>query len=157
MALFQLHRRDWRKLSWLGMVSFAWLVNSVAIYLISLRSLAANNTLIAYWDNSFMPMPPWRDLSWLLGASFDMLVDPVGLSAVPVAFVSLLVGGMSLFCRNWSIGLALMLPTPLVLMSSGLGMYPFGGRLLLFVVPIVFLLIAEGLETTRLALVSIRP
>ena len=150
LALHRLVRRDWRRLSWIGVVFLAWLISLAAIYLLSLRFLIANHTLIEYWNSSFMPMPPWQELAWFPDAFLTMLKDPVGLSAVSVALLALLVGCFSLLWRNWVTGLALILPFLITLLASGLRAYPFGGRLLLFLAPLVFLLIAEGLERMRL-------
>lgn len=157
LALYLLARRDWRMLSWLGGVFVAWSASFVALYVFSLRALAANDTLIRYWGSSFMPMPPWRDPAWLPDAFLNMLEDPAGLSAVSIAMVAFFLGCLSLLLRRWPIAFALILPFALVLLASGLRKYPFSGRLMLFIVPLAFLLIADGIERTRMILLRINP
>jgi hypothetical protein len=47
--------------------------------------------------------------------------------------------------RRWQFGLTLLLPILLTLVASALQKYPFWGRLLLFLTPITFLLVAEAI------------
>jgi hypothetical protein len=157
LVLHHLANRDFGQLPWLGATFFAWLVSFLALYLVSLRFLASNNALTAYWGEAFMPMPPWRDLGWFADALSDLVEGPVGLANFPIAALTLLIGCLSLCSRRWQLGLVLALPFPLVLVASGLGKYPFGGRLLLFLVPLVLLLIAEGVEWIRLLTLKLHP
>ena len=154
LTLDVLMRKDRRKLSWfIGMV-LLWLINFSALYLISLRSLAANRSLIDYWRYSFMPMPPWHNPIWFKEAFFAMLQNPVGLTTVSIGTVIFFAGCISLLLRRWQFALILLLPFPMLLLASGFEKYPFGNRLLLFLVPLVFLLIAEGIERIHVILLK---
>ncbi len=157
LTLDLLMRRDWPKLSWLGGVLFFWLINFVVLYLISLRFLATNTILINYWRDSFMPVPPWHNIAWFHEAFSAMLTYPVGLTNVSIGIALLFVGCVSLFFRKWQLALILIMPFLTTLVASGLEKYPFSDRLLLFIVPIVFLLVAEGIERPRLILLKFNP
>jgi hypothetical protein len=157
LALHFWAQRDLRRLSWLGTISLLWLANLAILYFVSFRSMATHDALNRYWHTSFMPMPPWRDLSWFPAAIADMLRDPTGLSPVPIGATALLIGCWSLCTRNWQMGLILILPFPIVLLASGLELYPFSSRLLLFLVPIILLLVAEGIEWVRLVFLRVNP
>jgi len=59
--------------------------------------------------------------------------------------------------RRWQLALALTTPFALALIASGLKKYPFDGRLLLFAVPLVFFLLAEGIDRTERLLTIAAP
>jgi hypothetical protein len=56
----------------------------------------------------------------------------------------LAIGGTSLLRRSCRAGLLLVLPIALAVLASSLKQYPLHGRLILELVPALFLLIAEG-------------
>ena len=146
LLMDRLLKKDWRKVSWLGFVYLAWLVNFGGVYYVSLRLLAANSILVKFWQNYFMPVPPWRDLAWFPKTFSSALENPAGISFISIGAIAFLVGCLSLFSRRWQIALFLFLPFPAVLLASRLEKYPFGDRLLLFILPFAFMIIAEGLE-----------
>jgi hypothetical protein len=149
LALDQLIRPDRRRVNWLGITFLIWTVNFVILYFVSLRSLAANSALLDYWRNAFMPMPPWRGFAWILNAFPAMFENPVGLVGpltASIGMVVFLAGCISFFFKKRQLALFLIVPFPIVFLASGLQKYPFGDRLLLFIVPIVLLLIGEGIE-----------
>jgi len=96
-----------------------------------------------------MPMPPWNNWGWFSNTLQSSFQNPLGLSFVSVTSVLLLIGCISIFLRKWTIGLVLVLTIMTTLAASGIQKYPFSGRLILFLVPIIFLLIAEGVERIR--------
>src|SRR5262249_9142927 len=88
--------------------------------------------------------------------------SPVGLVAKDISLAG--IGALALFvgCRYLAAGrareLALLLsPLPFVLLASGLHKYPFGDRLVLFLVPSVLLLIAAGAEQVRARTAAVFP
>lgn len=142
--------RKAHRLADVGGLLVLWIANFAVLYFVSLRHLAANTALIDYWRTDFMPMPPWRKPSWFSSALSAIFRNPVGLSATSISVVAFSAGCLSLIFRRWQLGLALTASLLAALLASGLRKYPFGGRLLLFVVPAVDLLIAEGAERFRL-------
>ena len=161
LALDRLVERDWSRLIWLGAAFLVWLASFAILYFVSLRSLMTNTRLIDYWRGSFMPMPPWQNIIWFPKAFITMLESPAGVLTVSIgSFVFLLVfliGCFSLFFRNWQKAVILVIPFPVTLLASGLGKYPFGNRLLLFILPLAFLLVAEGMRRVLLVLRKIGP
>lgn len=150
-------KKDWGRLRKL-IIPFCMCGFSFAIiFYVSLRHVATNTELFNFWLQSFMPMPPWENLSWFPFAFKKILVNPCGLYVFPVAVSLLFVGYISLFLRKWNYGLIFLMPLLITLMASGLHKYPFFGRLLLFITPIIFLVIADGIEWIRMKLFAIRP
>lgn len=153
-------KKERRKLLWLGILLLAWIANIAILYLTSLRSLAANSALIDYWHQSFMPMPPWRDPAWFLNAFLEMFRNPVGLinrSTAIIGMIVSIVGLLSYFVYKRKYTIILLIPFLVVMLASGMQKYPFGDRLLLFIVPLVFLFIGEGIERIGLILLRVNP
>lgn len=153
-------KKERHKLLWLGTLLLAWIASSAILYFTSLRSLSSNTALIDYWHQSFMPMPPWRDLAWFPNVFLGMFMNPVGLVGKSTAIIGMIVsivGLVSIFLNKRKNTILLLIPFLVVLLVSGLQKYPFGDRLLLFIVPLVFLFIGEGIERISLILLKINP
>ncbi len=128
-----------------------WLVSFGACYLICLKQLGGNKYLTDYWTDHFMALPPKSlgDLSWVVDhliafcttpGGFGGLLVPLGGFAAVLALI-----GLREFARDrWPVAVALAIPVTLVMFASGLHKYPFGGRLLLFLVPLAVLAVATG-------------
>jgi hypothetical protein len=61
-----------------------------------------------------------------------------------IAAALVLIGVIAMWRDEWPVVVALVGPALLTLLASGLGKYPFAGRLLLFLVPPMLLLVARG-------------
>jgi hypothetical protein len=150
--LLRLFTEGWRESRATCVVFCTWGLSFTILYLVSLRHLADNSVLIDYWREGFMPLLPWQDIAWFPRTFVAMMNDPVGMPSVPLAIIAFLlgiIGAVSLFARRWTLAVMLVAPFPIVLLASGLKRYPFSDRLLLFTLPFLFLLIAEGAERIR--------
>jgi hypothetical protein len=81
-----------------------------------------------------------------------MLSDP---ATIPVNLITvglLILGVISLTLKRWQSMLILLTPFVMVLIASASGKYPFSGRLILFLIPFLFLFIAEGIDRFRMVL-----
>jgi hypothetical protein len=76
-----------------------------------------------------------------------MFKFPVGLSVYELflALLSLITGGIVIYKKCRAVLAMLVLPILFTLIASGFHVYPFEGRLLLFMTPLLILLIAEGI------------
>ncbi|MFN8484380.1 MAG: glycosyltransferase family 39 protein [Anaerolineae bacterium] len=145
LALFALSRKDWRWLAYLLATVAVWGLAFLAIYVVSLRTLAANTFLTSFWQDNFLPMPFWQHLDWVGPAFLGLVANPGGL---PATFGLLLaaVGAGWLLWRRWPVGLMLTLPWLATLAASAAQKYPFGDRLALFLLPSLYLLVGGGIE-----------
>jgi hypothetical protein len=133
-------------------VGLAYSMNLAVIYFINLRYLESNDALIDYWGAAFAPLPPWSDLSWyyhaLVGLLRELEVSPIGAILAGLLFA----GTLSFGVRRWQLMSALLAPFLLTLLASAFRKYPFKERLLLFLFPLLFLLITEGVKAVRTTL-----
>ncbi len=148
-------RRDWKKMSGLVGMSLLWAASFAVCYSVSHRILSKEQFIWNWWDFAFLPIPPrsLADLSrdfWQVINIFNSpawVVTPLGVLASAFLAMGLyLIGSLSLGLR-WRGGLYLLVaPLLFTLAASALHQYPFHGRLLLFLVPTIHLLVAEGAE-----------
>jgi hypothetical protein len=146
MALFCFVEKQWARLGSLMIAFSMWAFSLVVCYLISLRHLSADATLLNYWSSSF---PPSRLLSvaaveWLVSTCFAIFKSPVGLELSGLAAFIFLVGFVSMSSNKKHTLLLLMSPVPFTFIAAAFHKYPFSGRLLLFLAPALLLVIAEG-------------
>lgn len=120
-------------------------------YLVSLRGLIRDQPLLDYWSGSFAPFPPHSpaQFQWYLDSLFGMFSDPAGLTFTGIATVAGIMGIRELSRNQHWKALVLALPIAFALLGSAVHRYPFRGRLLLFAVPSMLLLIAAGLDAIR--------
>jgi hypothetical protein len=156
LLLDRLLARDSRTaLIWL-MIGMGWLANFLVSFQRSRALLSPYTTMYLFWDFAFLPIRPplsQDNLRKAGGILLELFVNPLNLVApfwprvtVLVPLLLLALGGGSWLRRSGRTGLLLVLPIALAGLASGLKQYPLHGRLILELVPALFLLIAEGTE-----------
>jgi hypothetical protein len=132
---------------WLAAIIAAWLASFAAFYTSSLSSLLENAPLTGYWawNDAFLPSPFTRtglevDAS-ILTRAFE---DPGGFAPMSGSILLFSVGFLELLYRRDS-KLTLVLPLALTAVLSALRLYPLLGRLILFAVPLMVLIVVQGL------------
>jgi hypothetical protein len=134
----------------LGVVGM-WLTSFGVCYVLFLRHLEMNQFLLDYWAGTFMPLPPTTpgDFAWLADHFLRFFEKPGGLNSTEfatggLAAVCYLVAALALARSDWRMLVALAGPLLLALAASGLQKYPFAGRLLMFAVPAMILMVGYG-------------
>jgi len=146
-------RRDWKSAQRALLVSMVWAASFAGCFAVSHAILTKGQFIWIWWDFAFLPLPPHsavdleRDF-WQIVNVFNSPADVLTpLGVLPSAFLALglfLTGALALG-RSWPGGLYLVAsPLLFALVASALRQYPFHGRLLIFLVPMVHLLVAEG-------------
>lgn len=151
-------QREWSKIYKYIAVYLIWLASFVTFYIVSIQELSNNAALQKSWDsnhNSFMPLPPLSltDLKWYPQTFFEIFNYPLGLYLTGIAALAFIIGCQSLFNSNKQKFYLLISPLFVTLLASGLHKYPVKGQLLLFIIPSMLIIIAEGtqqiIEKTR--------
>ena len=153
----RLMARDWRSaLAWC-LVGATWVASFAGVHAVAMVQLGPSGMMWQFWGFAFPPFPGsvW-DASWVFRRLAYFFVNPLHFTApfgplwssLP-AVVSCLVG-VVVFARSRRDDLALLLlPVGFALAASCLKLYPFHGRLVLFLTPAFLLLIASGLDRVR--------
>jgi hypothetical protein len=146
-------RRDVWGILRLAPLGLAWTASIAACYVVSHGILSKDRFIWDWWDFAFLPLPP-RSMAeleydfWHIVNVFDSPADvktPMGpISTAILASVLAIAGCVSLL-RRWPGGLYLVAaPVAFALAASALYLYPFHGRLLIFLVPSVHMLVCQG-------------
>ena len=101
----------------------------------------------------FPGLPPAGILSkggWLVGRPLTLFGFPGGLDHGGIPALCAIVGGVAVFRGDRRLLVTWVAPAGLALLAAVARVYPFEGRLVLFVVPALYLLVAEGAEEVRL-------
>jgi hypothetical protein len=148
LALFipAVRSRDTRNVWTLIGIALVWAVSLVVLYFLNLRQLASHQFFLDFWREGFMP----HDGSagrWLLYSLQTPFLDLLGLRIPYLVITALfLVGFIALIRRSPRFGLFLGIIFLLALAASWLELYPFAGRMLLFLTPTLILLLAGSLD-----------
>jgi len=124
----------------------AWLASFASCYVLFLRDLATNDYLVGYWAGSFLaPGDPVGSLKTVYYA----FRRPFGLEGEPWMLKGFAAGLFALGALRWlrydRPKLALVgLPFAFTLAAAALHKYPFAGRMVLFLTPFVYLLLASA-------------
>jgi len=117
------------------------------------QTFIARSTLVSsaqaakHWSEGFAPFPPtsWAELRWYPGKFFSFFDSPGGLSIPYLAGAIFILGIYALMKRKLHLQAILLFgPTVLAICASALGKYPSAGRLMLFAVPAMMVVVAVG-------------
>ncbi|HEU0299153.1 MAG TPA: glycosyltransferase family 39 protein, partial [Longimicrobium sp.] len=158
LAAAALRRRDARTFRSLAMVAGAWMASFAGSYALSRNALADAGYMRAFWRAGF---PSAADPLWLPRMALRLFREPLGVfgeDPTPMSLVATWAGavaftaGCAWMARNGrGPRLALLLaPAGMALAAAALRLYPFGadytsaGRVLLFLLPALAMVVAEG-------------
>lgn len=142
----------------LAAIALAWGVSVLLAHRLSSRMLGPATTMYVFWNFAFPPFPPTSlsDLGRTAGVLLETFVTPLNLvpRVLPYAFAVfagyLGVRGARRLARRDAAALAVLLaPAALALAAAAARRYPFHGRLILWLAPAFFALIAEGAAEFR--------
>lgn len=138
--------KNFKKLIIIGFLS----ISSFALHYIFIIRQLPKNHFYKFWANSFIPFPPLNlsDIKWYLSKTIEVLKNPLGFSVLyGLAFIFLLMGIYGFWIRKEKIYFNLLVfPLVVLILASVLQIYPINGRLVLFILPIVYILISEGMS-----------
>jgi hypothetical protein len=142
----------------------AWAVSFLACYVFVLRGTAGNDYLRTYWAGKFLTLPPTGpgDVAWVGHHFFELFANPGGFgnaefALAGVAGLCFLIGCVAWWREDRRLLIAVVGPLLLCLLASGLKMYPFAGRLMVFAVPLLILGVSRGLGVLSELLNTWRP
>ncbi|MBX6313929.1 MAG: hypothetical protein IRY99_13580 [Isosphaeraceae bacterium] len=139
-------------------VGLIWAVAWAASYSVVRIQLHPDTGMWVFWSFAFPPQPleVSTALIWAARRFLNLFVNPlsfpgpIGPYPGGLLALGLLVIGCGSLWRRDRLGLALlMLPMLLTLAAALVRLYPFHGRLILFLTPALLLLIAEGIDRLR--------
>lgn len=155
MFVFSLIRREWSRVGNLVTVYLLWLLSFAFCYFLFIRILTNNEYFLNAFsgEDMFMPLPPLSisDLKWYITRFFETFEETAGfsLSGIGIAASFFIIGCITASKEKKEKFFMLILPILFALLASGLRLFPFKHRTVLFFVPVMILLISEGVEYVR--------
>jgi hypothetical protein len=124
-----------------------WGLSFLVSYFVSLRYLTQYQPLLNYWGDSFAPplSMPLALLDWIIESFLDIFEYPVGLSLFGLGAFAYLTGAISLYSKHKPYLFSLLAPLLFALLAASFRKYPFAHRHLLFVMPMMIILMVEGI------------
>ena len=148
--------KAWRTVAVLSLLAVLWLVSFAALYFLVLREAGGNPALRSHWSPAFLPIPGVTAGGSLRGGAISM-VEWLGNTTLQTFEWSagIVLGGLAAFAvvvgvcvlyRHQRVRLFFLIsPIALSLAASALRLYPFADRMILFLVPLLFLLMGAGI------------
>lgn len=156
LGAFSLINKDWKAIGKLSISYSLWILSFIANYFYYIRPLQASFTveldeMLSVMENAYMPIPPKSiaDIKWFLELFFDVFNNPVAMTLTGISALAFLIGCIYLYTQNRRRFFLLLSPVFFALFAAALHEYPFKGRFIFFLLPIILIIIAEGAEYTR--------
>jgi len=140
-------QKQWTKTTYVGIFSLIWALCLGVYFYFSLQHIMKDDYLQRVWQGNFMPFDGGIGhlIQWFIVTMkrlFSRFLQlPAGLAGL------MFILGVISFFKHKRLGFSILLP-PLVLtlLMSGFRMYPFDGRTITFLLPVVILIIIEGAD-----------
>jgi hypothetical protein len=153
-------KKDHPSLGGLAGVFTLWILSFSVYYLLFMRPLKSNQYLLSFWGAGFMPVPTSVGAIKTWGSTLQSLLEFIGYPLQYTVFITALIAvSIADATRKRHLdSLSLVLTIVVTLVASVLHQYPLAvplsswlaesyGRLILFLVPLFYLLIVRGLQS----------
>jgi len=154
-------RRSLANLKHVAGIFAVWLISSTTLLTFEHRRVTPGlrSYMQTFWADWMLPAEfSWARLgAWIVRVTQDFLSDFLHLPKWPLLCLLLLVGTIFVFRSQASLGILLLAPILVTFMASMARSYPFRGRVVLFLVPNVLLLLTFGLLAVTRATARLRP
>lgn len=169
VSLWRLARqkRHAELLQYCGIIA-VWLLSFLGHFYCSAAGLLGNKALHAYWHAGFAPLDDGvlATVMWVGRTLFDYVeyalaletfepYEVLGRILTGLACLLAIIGAAALLRQRNSAALPLLLIPALAVAAATLGIVPFRGRLTLYLMPMVVLLIAAAVDDVRMKAPSI--
>jgi hypothetical protein len=123
----------------------AWAFSAILYYVLFLHNHPASVYMHEYWKDSFLPVAAAH--TFLVSAVKEIFAQTLGFGKYWIAGVLLAFSGTIFFLKEKRYLLVFLCCTPVVLhlIVSALHLYPFEGRLTIYLVPLWWILVSAGL------------
>lgn len=146
--------KDRTAIAGLMVVAGTWAASFAGVYWTTARHSAGSAALADFWHYAFAPFPPasaW-DVRRSIELFFSPFVNPMELSGAAIGAALAIFGLASLWRRDIRFAALCGLPILVTFAASAADAYPFATRLILFLMPFMTVLVAEGIATVQSAL-----
>jgi hypothetical protein len=141
-----------QNLGGLALAVCIWTAGIAAVSATSSYRLVGDARYVQYFTDVFAGFPPAGNLSgarWFVGKLLELFAFPGGLDRGGIPALCAVVGIVAIARRDRRLLVMWVAPGALTLLAAVARLYPVEGRLVLFIVPTIYLLVADGVEEIR--------
>ena len=148
MTYKKIEQKRWSGLPYL-LIPFVLIFGSfLLLYNFTLKDVVGSQQLKESWDEALWIEDPlsWKTIPWIVEVFLDSILSPGGLG-LPLLMAAIMGGGVAHFIKKDRMA-CLLLGMPVVLTSLAAlgGIFPFRGRVILFLMPAYYIFLAQGAE-----------
>lgn len=148
--------KEWARIKRMLFVFSFWFLSFLTVFFMYIRPLMRSfdfTNQYIYFEKikAFMPFPPmsFGDMRWYLDVLFRIMNDPAGFTLSGIAAFTFLLGCISFYSKQKKNFFILISPLFIALLLSSFHQYTFIDRTILFLVPSIWLFVAEGVEYVK--------
>ncbi|MBU1996824.1 MAG: glycosyltransferase family 39 protein [Candidatus Omnitrophica bacterium] len=147
IMFFCLKQNNKKKLLYFLCSSIMIFTSFIILYKIELNAIDQNNFYLKWWSGGFMPIDSSLidSLLWVRNVALEMFRSVVGLYFTALAFSLFMVGIISFYSQDKKAMFILISPLLIVFTAAIINRYPFKGRMILFLAPILCIFLTEGI------------
>uniref|UniRef100_A0A7V3RHF0 Glycosyltransferase RgtA/B/C/D-like domain-containing protein n=1 Tax=candidate division WOR-3 bacterium TaxID=2052148 RepID=A0A7V3RHF0_UNCW3 len=142
--------RNYRALVIIIILTLVWASNLLLNYLMCLRYYTTQRELLDFWHSAFIPLPPksLKEFYQIIYAFLRIFKNPGGFSIYEIllAALSFFIGVASLWNNKREYCFIFLIPLFITILASSFRLYPFEGRVLLFINASIILFVSAGLS-----------
>lgn len=153
--VFSLSKKEWSKVGKLLIVYSIWIISFIVDYFLYIRNLQMNLNVnmkkLLVMEQAYMPIPPksLADIKWFIDLFFSFFHYPVGMTLIGISVLAFFIGCVSMYSRKKRDFFLLISPALVTFLAAALHEFIFRDRFILFLIPSILLIIAEGAEYIR--------
>jgi hypothetical protein len=141
-------KKQWENFHKLIMIHSCWVISFSSVYVYNIHGIMQAGVTYSIWAESFIKghQGALSTVKWVFKDFWDMFRDPLRIISPTGGFLLFLAGAMHSFVVNKKQFFLLLSPFILTLGAALLKQYPFEGRVILFLMPFLLILISLGVE-----------
>lgn len=150
--LFAVMQQPWRRVAKLAAIYAVWAASFLGMYFATIAPITDDDATMELMNDynqyaqAFMPMPPttYAEFKWFNWNFIRVFENPGGWTLPGLAAFTAVAGVLSLLAASRKRLAFLLAPIAVALVVSGFEKYPFWGRTILYLTPLLCMLVGEG-------------
>lgn len=128
-----------------------------AIYELSLRRVGARGIVYGMWQGAFPQEGFWQHWNWAGHTILNAFRDPLGMPVPLLGVLLFFFGCYKVYLKDKEKFFLFFSPILVSFVAANFHKYPFSGRLILFLVPLLLIFLAQGTASVLTAVKKFKP
>ena len=150
LLIYAIKNKNYSALIALIIISAIWILSFISNYFLCIRHYTGHKELVDFWQKDFIPFPPasLKALYQIIYMLIRIFKNPGGFPVYDIllALLFFITGIYYLYKSKKTIALIFILPLIITFICSMFKLYPFEGRVILFIAPILTIFVSAGIS-----------